>query len=89
MRFTIRDLIWLMVVASMACGWWVERSRLADRAQNAEWTVAMLKNMKDEAEHQRDELGAVLDSVEPTWRTTRGPFNYFKFYDVPDSPDSN
>ncbi|HEY2413191.1 MAG TPA: hypothetical protein VGI40_13155 [Pirellulaceae bacterium] len=25
-RFTIRDLLWLMVVVSILCGWWLERS---------------------------------------------------------------
>jgi hypothetical protein len=24
-RFTIRDLLWLMVVVALAVGWWVER----------------------------------------------------------------
>ncbi len=26
-RFTIRDLLWLMVVVALAAGWWAERSR--------------------------------------------------------------
>lgn len=32
-RFSIRDLLWLMVVVAMACGWWLERQRFtpADR----------------------------------------------------------
>lgn len=25
-RFTIRDVLWLMVVAGVACGWWLERA---------------------------------------------------------------
>ena len=25
MRFTIRDLLWLMVVAALALGWWLDR----------------------------------------------------------------
>jgi len=27
MRFTIRDVLWLMVVAGVACGWWMEHAR--------------------------------------------------------------
>jgi hypothetical protein len=27
-RFTIRDLLWLMVVAAMALGWWLEHRRV-------------------------------------------------------------
>ena len=26
-RFTIRDVLWLMVVVGLACGWWQERGR--------------------------------------------------------------
>ena len=28
MRFTIRDLLWLTVVAALAVGWWVDRCRM-------------------------------------------------------------
>jgi hypothetical protein len=32
-RFTIRDVLWLMVVVGLACGWWVEhRAMQAIRA---------------------------------------------------------
>jgi hypothetical protein len=31
MRFTIRDLLWLMVVVGMGVGWWVDRGALSDR----------------------------------------------------------
>ncbi|HEY2415738.1 MAG TPA: hypothetical protein VGI40_26095 [Pirellulaceae bacterium] len=27
MRFTIRDLLWLMVVVAVCCGWWLEHLR--------------------------------------------------------------
>ena len=29
LRFTIRDLLWAMVVAAVACGWWAEHRELA------------------------------------------------------------
>jgi hypothetical protein len=28
-RFTIRDVLWLMVVAGVACGWWTERREVS------------------------------------------------------------
>jgi hypothetical protein len=28
LRFSIRDVLWLMVVAGLACGWWIERRHL-------------------------------------------------------------
>jgi hypothetical protein len=34
-RFTIRDVLWLTVVAALGVGWWVDRSSLAvDAAEN-------------------------------------------------------
>jgi hypothetical protein len=30
MRFTIRDLLWLMVVVGLGCGWWIDHSRQAE-----------------------------------------------------------
>jgi len=29
-KFTIRDLLWLTIVAALAAGWWVDRSRLKE-----------------------------------------------------------
>jgi len=28
-RFTIRDVLWLMVVVGLACGWWMDRRQIA------------------------------------------------------------
>jgi hypothetical protein len=28
-RYTIRDVLWLMVVVGLACGWWIEYTRRA------------------------------------------------------------
>jgi len=36
MRFTIRDVLWVMVVAALALGWWVDRSSLRQRIQRFE-----------------------------------------------------
>ena len=36
LRFAIRDLLWLTVVAALAAGWWLDRSRLADRYESLE-----------------------------------------------------
>ena len=39
MRFSTRDLFWLVALAAMGCGWWVERreyrARTAEAAQKA------------------------------------------------------
>ena len=41
-RFTIRDLLWLMVVVGLAVGWWTERRQLRmqlmdERESRSEW----------------------------------------------------
>ena len=30
LRFTIRDLLWLMVVVGLACGWWMDLQKLRE-----------------------------------------------------------
>jgi len=35
LRFTIRDLLWLTLVAALACGWWVNHPAPAQNHRNA------------------------------------------------------
>jgi hypothetical protein len=47
-RFTIRDVLWMMVVASVLAAWWTDRSRLDERLRPwAEW-----ERLMDEAQRQ-------------------------------------
>ncbi len=34
-RFTIRDLLWLTVVAALAVGWWIDHRRLSEKLDSA------------------------------------------------------
>src|SRR5262245_13346251 len=34
-RFTIRDVLWLMVVVGLAVGWWIERGTLQNQREDA------------------------------------------------------
>jgi hypothetical protein len=36
MRFTIRDLLWLTLLAAVLVAWWVDRGRLARRIEALE-----------------------------------------------------
>lgn len=36
MKFSIRDLMWLTVVAALVLGWWVNRAALLERSKTAE-----------------------------------------------------
>lgn len=48
-RFTIRDLLWLMVVVALAVGWWTERR---DKQRN---TDLFIKSVElDEIRHRRE-----------------------------------
>jgi hypothetical protein len=55
LRFTIRDLLWLMVVVAVCSAWWVDRSRLEGRVVRAE--------------HMHDDYVKMLNTLNPNWRT--------------------
>ena len=60
-RFTIREVLWLMVVVALAVGWWIDRSQLDLRNRRNEEKIAILTNwVKDSYE--------LLDSFAPNWR---------------------
>ena len=42
-RFTIRDVLWLMVVVGLACGWSLDHARLRAKTDALQWNVAVLK----------------------------------------------
>jgi hypothetical protein len=47
LKFSIRDLLWLIVVAALASGWWVDRSDVnALLTRELEWR-ASLENLND------------------------------------------
>lgn len=33
LRFSIRDLLWLMVVVGLALGWWMDRTRMREEVR--------------------------------------------------------
>jgi len=39
-RFTIRDLLWLILVAALILGWWIDRSKLAEQVANGSSKIA-------------------------------------------------
>ena len=45
MTFSIRDLLWLMVVVALILGWWVERSRLLEQMLHVETQLEYQKTM--------------------------------------------
>jgi hypothetical protein len=48
-RFTIRDVLWLMVVVGMGVGWWMDRSRIS--------------RMQSELDRSQGELGHLSRAV--------------------------
>jgi hypothetical protein len=61
-RFTIRDLLWLMVVVGLAVGWWVERTRL----------TGMLAVTRNHASELREELLSAQWHYAPSTHSKRG-----------------
>ena len=46
-HITIRDLLWLTLLAAVAVAWWVDRERLAERLRP--WDKAVEEFMKNSA----------------------------------------
>ena len=69
LRFSIRDLLWLTLVAAVAVGWWVDRSKLSwelrvelDHFAGFYNYVARYRNQVDPKEAK--EAQEALDAVE-------------------------
>lgn len=41
-QLSLRDLFWLVLVAAMGCGWWVDRTRLKTDAQHLKATIHLI-----------------------------------------------
>ena len=68
MKFTIRDLFLVTVIVALVLGWWVDRSRLSQRAREAEVSAGLerevrkfLKSMLEDEGYRfsRDQNGRV------------------------------
>ena len=52
LRFTIRDLFWLTLVAGLALGWWVAHGRWAEQAIAADFkAVFQEQRLRDAQDH--------------------------------------
>jgi hypothetical protein len=49
-RFTIRDLLWLVVVAALAVAWWVDRRAIGIQRDEARTAVKQLEGRKTSLE---------------------------------------
>jgi hypothetical protein len=69
LHFTIRDLLWLTVVAAAAVGWWLDHSRIEDFKTKASqfdklnFEISVLKEeLKNEVEIKK-QLNAYIDRL--------------------------
>jgi hypothetical protein len=70
MKFSIRDLFWLTVVAALSVGWVVDRQRLAARDETIrglEMTIKEVKQREQAAIAREDKLSDEL------WRRKHNP----------------
>ena len=49
MRFTIRDLLWLTLLAAVLVAWWVDRRALAKRIEAMEVPILFLRDVDTNA----------------------------------------
>jgi hypothetical protein len=64
-RFTIRDVLWLTVVAALAVGWWVEHRRAA--AREAAWITCFHSALEKLSFHVQQEP-ETFDTPSGLWR---------------------
>ena len=68
-RFTIRDVLWLTLVAGLGVGWWIDHTRT--RNALVEWHVHYAANGWREAEKLEAELARLRSEMEK-YRTGTG-----------------
>ena len=67
-RFTIRDVLWLMIVVGLAVGWWLDKRALT-RAQTQVHTlktlvVAHIQLIEDTKRAKREHVALLEDQLE-------------------------
>ena len=60
-RFSIRELMLVMVVVGLVLGWWVDRSRLATRAKEAESFRTLSEALAIQLQHKN--LGSNIQII--------------------------
>jgi hypothetical protein len=71
-RFTIRDVLWLMVVVGCCIAWWVDRSRLAESVATYEKSIDATK---------------LYDEINPNWRKDTADYLRQEGFVKPESPE--
>jgi len=60
LRFTIRDLFWLLLVAALAVGWWLDHKHAEEANVNQ---ALQLESDKSQLTEMRKELGIISRSI--------------------------
>src|SRR5262245_24640181 len=66
-RFTIRDLLWLMLVVGLSVSWWSNRRwaiQNADRAMNATKQIEVMKTQMQTQKERNAELSGDVQKLE-------------------------
>ena len=74
MKFSIRDLLWLMVVAALVVGWWREHSTAIRAQGEVQATKKELGDARDKALKEAADARSVLEA-------------YRHHFEMPDSAD--
>jgi hypothetical protein len=74
MRFSIRDLLWLVVVAALAVSWWIDTKRIDKAVASTEEAGRI---MKADLANQKAELAdkiEIVDGLQRRWRDSAPRF---------------
>jgi hypothetical protein len=70
-RFMIRDVLWLTVVVTLACGWWLNRSHLITTRQSA---IAAQTKAESDTKEMQNAIRELYDALGRRGLTTAGEF---------------
>ena len=63
-RFTIRDLFWLVVVVALAVGWGSQQSRLQKDRDRLRIQMAELQQKSDDLDQRRESVKQLMENLQ-------------------------
>lgn len=63
-RFTIRDLFWLIVVVALAVGWWSQQSRLQKEHERLRTQMVELQEKANDLDQRRESVKNLMENLQ-------------------------
>jgi hypothetical protein len=64
LRFTIRDLFWLVVVVALAVGWWVDHAGVQRQRERLKMQEAEIQVKTEDLDQRRESVRQLLENLQ-------------------------